>query len=258
MSERLQNLARKGRKKRAWERTFLKILAQSGNVTEAAEAAGLTRPSLYEHRERHSDFSQAWDSALETFADGIEAEAIRRAVKGVTRYKFYKGQPVLHPTLCECNHGKRSHEQGGRCQEEGCSCAQFQGQPYRERERSDALLALLLKGLKPESYRDSLGLDAAQVDDYIERRIAELAEERVAARMNQLGIRNGTAPHPPATAGQENALPDSASASAAAGSPAQGQGSQDGGPQPVHPEEFPRRPPWLQGELPGGNQPNGS
>jgi hypothetical protein len=234
MSERLQKLARKGRKKRAWERTFLKILAGSGNITEAAEAVGLARTSLYDHRERHPDFSQAWDSALETFADGIEQEAIRRAVKGVTRYKFYKGQPVLHPTLCECNHGKRSHEQGGRCQEAGCSCAQFQAQPYQEQEYSDSLLALLLKGLRPGTYRDNLGLAPEEIDAYIEQRIAEQAEERV----KQI-TRNGTI-HPPAPAPQVSPPPDSPSV----------------GPPPA--EEFPTRPPWLPPEdSPPRNQAGG-
>jgi hypothetical protein len=216
-------LARKGRKKRAWERTFLKILAGSGNITEAAEAVGLARMSLYAHRLRHPDFSQAWDSALETFADGIEQEAIRRAVKGVTRYKFYKGQAVLHPTLCECDHGKRSHEQGGRCQEEGCSCAQFQGQPYQEQEYSDALLALLLKGLRSDKYRENLGLAPEEIDAYLERRISELADERV----NQIISRNGTAPPPPVTASQEMPLPDSSSARPPAAGPAEGPGTPD-------------------------------
>jgi hypothetical protein len=214
MSERLQKLARKGRKKRAWERTFLKILAQSGNVTEAAEAVGLTRTSLYDHRQRHDDFSQAWDSALETFADGIEQEAIRRAVKGVTRYKFYKGQPVLHPDLCRCNHGRLMHENDAACREEGCSCGRFLAQPYREQEYSDALLALLLKGLRSEKYRDNLGLSAEEVDAFIEKRIAEEAE----ARMKQIVSRNGTAPLPQ-PAPEVNPPPDSSRARAAAGSP---------------------------------------
>jgi hypothetical protein len=245
MSEPLQNLARKRRKKRAWERAFLKVLAQSGNVTEAAEAAGLTRTSLYEYRERHPDFSQAWDSALETFADSIEQEAIRRAVKGVVRYKFYKGQPVRHPDRCECDHARRSHEQGARCQEEGCRCSHFLGQPYKERERSDALLALLLKGLRPATYRDNLGLSQEEIDAFVEKRIAEEAEARIEARMNQLGIRNGTAPHPPVTARQGNVPPDSTAASPAAGGPAPGPGSQERGPDPSFSEEVPRRPPWL-------------
>jgi hypothetical protein len=228
---------------------FLAVLARTGCVAAASRAVAKERKTAYRTRERCPEFAAQWDAALAEFADGIEAEAIRRAVRGVVKFKFYKGQPILHPTLCECDHGKRSHEQGGRCQAAGCSCAQFQGQPYKERDRSDALLALLLKGLKPESYRDSLGLDAAQVDDYIERRIAEMAEARVEARLAQLGIRNGTVPLPPVTAGQENALPDSTSAGPAAGGPAPGQAGQER--EPIHPEELPRRPPWLQGELPG-------
>jgi hypothetical protein len=255
MPEHVQKLARKGRKKRAWERAFLKILADSGNVTRAAEAAGQTRTNLYTHRERHPDFSQAWDSALETFADGIEQEAIRRAVKGVTRYKFYKGQPILHPDLCRCGHTWEGHELDAACREEGCRCGRFLARPYQEREYSDALLALLLKGLRPERYREGLGISAEEVDAFIEKRIAELAEERVEARMRQPGIRNGTAPHPPATtAGQEPALPNLPSASAAAGSPAQEQGT----PAPRPAEGFPARPPWLQDRPPGENQPSSS
>jgi hypothetical protein len=242
MPERLQKLARKGRKKRAWERTFLKILAQSGNVTEAAEAVGLTRTSLYTHRQRHDDFSQGWDSALETFADGIEAEAIRRAVKGVTRYKFYKGKPILHPDLCRCGHTWGDHEVDAACREEGCNCPHFLGQPYKERERSDALLALLLKGLRSEKYRDNLGLSQEEIDQYIERRVAEMAE----ARANQIISRNGTA-HPPEPP-QVSPPPDPASASAAAGSPAQGQGSP--GPEEYYSDQESLRPDWLRNPPP--------
>jgi hypothetical protein len=249
MAEHLQKLARKGRKKRAWERAFLKVLAQSGNVTEAAEAVGLTRTNLYAHRERHPDFSQAWDSALETFADGIEQEAIRRAVKGVVRYKFYKGKAVLHPDLCRCGHTFGEHEHDAACRAEGCRCSHFLAQPYREREYSDSLLALLLKGLRPGTYRDNLGLAPEEVDQYIEKRIAEQAEARVEARMNQLGIKNGTVPPSSSarTADPQPAPQVSPPLEATSGPPA-----------PSPPEEFPRRPPWLPPEgLPPRNQANG-
>jgi hypothetical protein len=229
------------RRRKSWESGFLAALSRSGNVTSACQAARIGRRTAYNRRFKDEDFSKRWESALETFADGLEAEAVRRAVKGVVRYRFYKGQAVLHPELCLCNHGRLRHEGDAACQEAGCSCSRFQGQPYRERERSDALLALLLKGLRPDRYRDSLGLSAEEVDAFVERRISELAQERVEARMSQLGIRNGTAPHPPAS--QENALPDGASADPAAGGPAPGQAGQER--EPVHPEEFPRRPPWM-------------
>jgi hypothetical protein len=253
MDEESQTVTPK-RRKLPWERPFLRALARTGNVSQAALCVGIVRRAAYHHRERHPDFSQAWDDALEQFADGLEAEAVRRAVKGVTRYKFYKGEAVLHPDLCRCGHLFGSHELDAGCREAGCGCERFIGQPYREREYSDTLLALLLKGLRSEKYKDNLGLSQEEIDAYIEARINERAE----ARANQIISRNGTAPPPPVTASQGNVLPDSGLASPAAGSPAPGPLSQERGPEPVHPEEFPTRPPWLPPEgLPPRNQANG-
>jgi hypothetical protein len=245
MDEMLQGDAPKGRRKPPWGKPFLKVLAASGNVTRAALAVGITRMTAYRARMAHPDFAAQWDNALEGFADGIEAEAIRRAVKGVTRYKFYKGKAVLHPELCRCGHALSEHEADDACQEEGCRCSHFLGQPYKERERSDALLALLLKGLRPGTYRDSLGVAPEEIDAYIEDRIRERAEERV----KQL-TRNGTI-HPsssariaePETAPQVSPPPDSPSAGPESPPPA---------------ERFPTRPPWMPPEgLPPRNQASG-
>jgi hypothetical protein len=244
------------RRRKSWEPGFLAALSRSGSVASACQAARIGRRTAYDRRFKDEDFSSRWESALETFADGIEAEAIRRAVKGVVRYRFYKGKAVLHPELCLCNHGRLRHEGDAACQEVACTCSHFLAQPYRERDRSDALLALLLKGLRPDRYRESLGLSAEEVDAFIERRIAELAQERV----NQI-TRNGTI-HPsssariadPGPAPPVSPPPDGASASAAAGPPAPEATS---GPPDPPPFEAPRRPPWMQGELPGENRQGG-
>jgi hypothetical protein len=211
------------RRRKSWEPAFLAALSRSGSVASACRAARIGRQTAYDRRFKDEDFSKRWDSALETFADGIEQEAIRRAIKGVTRYKFYKGEAVLHPDLCRCNHGRLMHESDGRCQEEGCTCSRFLAQPYKERERSDSLLALLLKGLRPDRYRDSLGLAPEEIDAYIEKRIAEEAQ----ARVKQIISRNGTAPPPPVTASQGNVLPDPGPAGPAAGGPDLGRGTPD-------------------------------
>jgi hypothetical protein len=250
MDETLQGAAPKGRRKPPWGKPFLKVLADSGNVTRAAASVGIHRMTAYRARMQQPDFSQAWDDALETFVDGIEAEAVRRAVKGVVRYKFYKGKAVLHPDLCRCGHTFGAHEVDAACREEGCSCRQFLAQPYQEREYSDALLALLLKGLRPGTYRDSLGLSQEEIDQYIEKRIAEQAEARVEARLNQLGIRNGTA-HPSSSARTADPQP----APQVSPPPDPGPSGPEG-PPPAG--EFPRRPPWLPPEdLPPRNQASG-
>jgi hypothetical protein len=237
MDEMTQNDAPKKRGKTPWRQAFLANLSRTGSVTAAAQAAGVERKTVYRHRERYPDFAAQWESSFETFADALEQVAIDRATRGIQRFRFYKGQPLPHPLLCQCGHSKVDHGQGP-CSQEGCRCPSFAGAPYAEQEPSDTLLIFLLKGAKPEKYMDNLGLDAAQIDDYIEKRIAEQAE----VRAKQIISRNGTAP-PPEPAPQVSPPPDPASA---------------GPPDPSPSEEFPRRPPWMPPEgLPPRNQAGG-
>jgi hypothetical protein len=227
------------RKRRpAWAKPFLVSLEKTGSVSRASRVAGIIRTQAYKLRETRPDFALEWDAALANAAEVIETEAIRRAVKGVVRYKFYKGKPIAHPEHCLCGHHLDVHTYGGRCHQPGCQCPNFLGKPYKERGYSDPLLALLLKGLLPEKYREGLGLAPEEVDAFIERRVAEMAE----ARANQIISRNGTA-RPPGPAPQISPPPDSGSA---------------GPPDPSPSEEFPRRPPWLPPEgFPPRNQAGG-
>jgi hypothetical protein len=245
----VQNRTAKGRRK-SWEPAFLAALSRSGSVASACRAARIGRQTAYDRRFKDEGFGKRWDSALETFADGLEAEAVRRAVRGVTRYKFYKGEAVLHPDLCLCNHGRLMHEADAHCQEEGCTCSHFLGQPYKERERSDALMALLLKGLRPEKYRDNLGLSAEEVDAYIEKRISELAQERV----NQI-TRNGTV-HPSSSARTADPGPAPPPGPATQGAPPPGSTSAgQGTPDPSR--FYSDVPPLLPDGFPPRNQANG-
>jgi hypothetical protein len=68
---------------RARQESFLKALAQNGNVTAAVAAAGTSRTRVYELRKTDTAFAAAWDEAEQTAADALEAEARRRAVEGV-------------------------------------------------------------------------------------------------------------------------------------------------------------------------------
>lgn len=102
-----------------WERAFLVALAKSGNVTKAAAAAKITRSTAYLLKREASDFAEAWDEAIEEAGDLLELEARRRAVSGVKEPVFYQGE--------ECGY---------------------------VRKYSDTLLIFLLKGAKPEKYRE--------------------------------------------------------------------------------------------------------
>lgn len=110
-----------------WRPIFLDNLEETGNVSRAAEAAGISRQTAYDSRDRSKEFRKDWDAALDVATDKLEAEARRRAVDGLVRYKFHKGYPVTHPET---------------------------GEPYYEHEYSDTLLIFLLKAHRPEKFRD--------------------------------------------------------------------------------------------------------
>lgn len=109
---------------RPWQKAFLLILAESGIVTTACEAVDIDRATAYRRREADPDFAAAWDRALDDAADRLEAEVRRRAVEGWD-------EPVF---------GRVAKDQDG--------------QIGLVRKYSDSLAALLLKGAKPEKYRD--------------------------------------------------------------------------------------------------------
>lgn len=108
-------LAQKKRK------TFLKVLAQTGRVAEAARACGYTDTSTIQaYRRQDEDFAEKWDLALESAADVLEDEIWRRAHDGVLEPMLYKGTIVAYKP-----------------------------------NYSDSLAMFILRGLRPERYRDN-------------------------------------------------------------------------------------------------------
>ena len=103
---------------------FLAELTACGNVSDAATAAGVPRRTAYEWRSADATFAAAWDDAIDVAADTMEREAFRRAVEGVE-------EPVYGRV------GKDSDGEIGRIT-----------------KYSDTLLIFLLKGARPEKYRE--------------------------------------------------------------------------------------------------------
>jgi hypothetical protein len=62
--------------------TFVAVLVETCNVTEACRAAGIGRQSAYDWRGDDPAFAQAWDDALEAAADMLEQVAFERAKSG--------------------------------------------------------------------------------------------------------------------------------------------------------------------------------
>jgi hypothetical protein len=94
-------------------------LSETGNVCKACEAAEVGRSTHYLWLQEDEDYRKAVSDAMETASDILEAEARRRAHDGVDEPVFYQGM--------ECG---------------------------TVRKYSDTLLIFLLKGAKPDKFRE--------------------------------------------------------------------------------------------------------
>ena len=76
---------------------FLTTLAETGNLKLACRAADCSRSVAKRHYEGDPAFAAAWNEAMEEAADGLEAEAFRRAVNGVEEPVLSMGKVVIDP-----------------------------------------------------------------------------------------------------------------------------------------------------------------
>ncbi len=129
-----------------WQKPFLEALSQTGNVREACKMASVTRQMAYTTRKSDPDFAKDWQEALESAADVLEREAWRRANDGTDKPVFYKGE--------ECG---------------------------KIREYSDLLLMFLLKGIRPEKFREKVYVSPAELDKLIEVEMTKLRGEEESA-----------------------------------------------------------------------------
>ncbi len=65
-----------------WTGRFLELLQATGNITLAAQGAGIDRTTAYAKAARDPAFAAAWRAAHEAAVDLLEGEARRRALAG--------------------------------------------------------------------------------------------------------------------------------------------------------------------------------
>jgi len=106
---------------RVWDKSFLAALRVHGNVSVACHVCEVDRSTVYRRRSTDAEFAQAWDDAMDEAGDWLEHEARRRAEEGTLKPIYFKGELVGF-----------------------------------EREYSDPLMAMMLKGLKPDKYGDKI------------------------------------------------------------------------------------------------------
>lgn len=122
-----------------WTGAFLHVFRQTGNVRQAAEAAGIDRAAVYKAAERWPWFKQEWEEAKQDAADLLIQEMRRRAIDGdVVDVKFIKGHPLV------------------------------------VRKYSDRLLELLVKAYRPEEFRESIEVVSISA---VEKAIQRLNQE---------------------------------------------------------------------------------
>jgi hypothetical protein len=114
------------------QRAFLAAFARCGHIGKAATAAKVDRRSHYYWLNDDAEYAAAFLEAKEAALEILEKEAVRRAVQGLRRYKFHRGEPILDPKTKK---------------------------PYYELEYSDVLLIFLLKALNPGKYRDKVVIE---------------------------------------------------------------------------------------------------
>lgn len=111
---------------RATQRAFIAAYRECGNITLAAHAARTGRRSHYDWLDE-DEYKTEFEDATEHAADLLIAEARRRAVEGVRRPVLYQGEPARDE----------------------------KGKPVYLHEYSDNLLMFLIKGARPNEYRDN-------------------------------------------------------------------------------------------------------
>src|SRR5580765_2108826 len=101
------------------KKAFLEAFRKNGNVSESASSIGIDRKLHYRWLDKDQKYFKAFTDAEAEAVDVLEKEARRRGQEGVEEPVFYLGKEV----------GK-------------------------VRKYSDTLLIFLLKGARPEKYRE--------------------------------------------------------------------------------------------------------
>lgn len=115
------------------QQAFLRAYMIGGTVKSAVEATGYTRTVHDQWLFDCPDYRAAYLEAKEHVADMLEEEAIKRARQGTQKLVLYKGDPI-----------------------------KFKGKYLYETTHSDSLMMFLLKGLRPERYREQVDVNVTK------------------------------------------------------------------------------------------------
>jgi hypothetical protein len=131
---------------------FLETYEATGNISRSADLSGISCGTHYRWLREDPEYATMFEEAHSRACDALEAEARRRAVEGVEKPVFYRGQIV------------------------GCI-----------REYSDRMLELLLKAKKPREFRERVsteisGPDSGPIEVWNYEQLADTELDRLLAK----------------------------------------------------------------------------
>lgn len=186
----MRRLKKRTAARTAWEMQddFLSAFMLCGDVLTAARKTGISAQRVFGWLRRNTDgFIERYQRAEEIAGAVLESEAFRRAVRGVPRHKFFKGELITVWVDKRTGQTAAIDDQTGRGNPD-----QYELRPYVEHEFSDTLLLKLLQARMPDKYKDRSAVEVA--GDVFDRMTeAELEEEE--QRLGLTQPKGWTLPH---------------------------------------------------------------
>jgi hypothetical protein len=128
------------------QKAFLAAYVITASITRSAKAAKLDR-SLHYLWLADAEYAGAFENTKDQAAQLLEDEAVRRAHQGVEEPLTWQGQ---------FTYKRRAVKDA-----EGNTTLENYGKPLSINRKSDALLQFLLKGFRPDKYRDRVSAEVS-------------------------------------------------------------------------------------------------
>lgn len=137
------------------KQSFLAHYVTTGNIAGASRLSGVGRRTVYNWLEEDEEFVTLFDEAALDAGDNLEQEARRRALVGVEEPVWHRGRRVGHV-----------------------------------RKYSDTLLIFLLKGAKPDKYRERFEHTGAKGGPIKLEQVIKDARTSLLSKLQQLSDRS--------------------------------------------------------------------
>lgn len=128
------------------QRAFLAAFELSGNVSQAALATGIGRRTHYAWLEQQEAYRTAFEDAKDIAADRLEQELYKAATVGIEEPVIHQGQLCFEPL----------RDKQGRLMRDKKGNVRLSNQPLSVRKFHPVAAFFLLKGMRPEKYRDNV------------------------------------------------------------------------------------------------------